>query len=115
MRRREFITLVGGLAATWQFAARAQPTKLHRIGALFVGNADSAAFRAELQQEIRKSGYIEGQNVVFEFRSAEQKLDRLPQLAAELIALKGFISDKFGHTRSGLRPPTKKGFASLSA
>jgi hypothetical protein len=62
--------------------------KLHRIGAIFVGNADSDAFRAELQQEIRKYRYIEGQNVVFVFRSAEEKLDRLPQLAAELIALK---------------------------
>jgi ABC-type uncharacterized transport system substrate-binding protein len=87
MDRRKLITLLGG-AAAWPLAARAQPTKLHRLGALFVGNADSDAFRTELRQEIRKSGYIEGQNVVFEFRSAEEKLDRLPKLAAELIALK---------------------------
>jgi putative tryptophan/tyrosine transport system substrate-binding protein len=61
---------------------------LHRVGALFVGNADVDAFRKELREELRKSGYIEGQNLLFEFRSAEEKLDRLPQLAAELVALK---------------------------
>jgi putative ABC transport system substrate-binding protein len=88
LKRREFMVLLGGAAATWPIATRAQQTKLHRLGALFVGNADSDSFRTELRQELRKTGYIEGQNVVFEFRSAEEKLDRLPALAAELIALK---------------------------
>ena len=45
-------------------------------------------FRTELREELRKSGYVEGQNVIFEFRSAEEKLDRLPTLAAELVTLK---------------------------
>jgi putative ABC transport system substrate-binding protein len=52
------------------------------------GNADVDSFRKELRAELRKSGYIEGENLVFEFRSAEEKLDRLPKLAAELVGLK---------------------------
>jgi putative ABC transport system substrate-binding protein len=88
MRRREFITLLGG-AAAWPLAARAQQQpKVYRIGALFVGNADVESFRAQLSDELRKSGYVEGRNVFFELRSAEEKLDRLPKLAAELVDLK---------------------------
>jgi putative ABC transport system substrate-binding protein len=85
--RRKFITLMGG-AAAWPLAARAQQTKVYRIGALFVGNADVESFRTQLSDELRKSGYVEGRNVVFELRSAEEKLDLLPKLAAELVDLK---------------------------
>jgi putative tryptophan/tyrosine transport system substrate-binding protein len=87
MRRRDFLTLLGGTAA-WPLAARAQQTKVHRIGALLLGNADAESFRMELREGLRKSGYIEGQNLLFDFRSAEGKLDLLPKLAAELVALK---------------------------
>jgi putative ABC transport system substrate-binding protein len=87
MRRRDFLTLFGGTAA-WPLAARAQQTKVHRIGALLLGNADAESFRMELREGLRKSGYIEGQNLLFDFRSAEGKLDLLPKLAAELVALK---------------------------
>jgi putative ABC transport system substrate-binding protein len=79
--------LLGGTAA-WPLAARAQQTKVHRIGALLLGNADAESFRMELREGLRKSGYIEGQNLLFDFRSAEGKLDLLPKLAAELVALK---------------------------
>ncbi len=61
---------------------------MYRIGALLVGNADVQSFRKELREELHKSGYIEGQNLVFEIRSAEEKLDLLPKLAAELVSLK---------------------------
>ena len=88
MKRREFITLLGGAAVAWPLAARAQQTKVYRIGALFVGNADVDSLRTELREALRKSGYVEGQNLLFEFRSAEEELDRLPKLAAELVALK---------------------------
>jgi putative ABC transport system substrate-binding protein len=88
MRRRQFLGVLGGAAVAWPLAARAQQTRLYRIGALFVGSADSDTFRTQLREEIRKSGYVEGQNVHFEFRSAEEKLNLLPALAAELIALK---------------------------
>jgi putative tryptophan/tyrosine transport system substrate-binding protein len=88
VRRREFITLVGGAAGAWPLAARAQQAKVYRIGALLVGNADVDPLRTELREALRKSGYVEGQNLLFEFRSAEEELDRLLRLAAELVALK---------------------------
>jgi len=88
MKRRDFITLLGGAVAAWPIAARAQQTKVYRIGALLVGNADVVSFRTELREELRKAGYVEGRNLLFEFRSAEEKLDLLPNLAAELVALK---------------------------
>ena len=88
MKRREFVTLLGGAAAAWPLAASAQQTKVYRIGALVVGNADVHSLRTELREALRKSGYVEGQNLLFEFRSAEEQLDRLPKLAAELVALK---------------------------
>jgi putative ABC transport system substrate-binding protein len=87
VRRREFIAALGG-AASWPLAARAQQrAKVYRIGALVVGNADVETLRTELREALRKSGYVEGQNLLFEFRSAEEELDRLPRLAAELVAL----------------------------
>ncbi len=67
IRRRELITLVGA-AAVWPLAARAQQTKVYRIGALLVGNADVDSFRTELREELRRYGYVEGQNVIFEFQ-----------------------------------------------
>jgi putative tryptophan/tyrosine transport system substrate-binding protein len=88
MQRREFITLLGGAAIAWPLVARAQQTKVYRVGGLFVGNADIDSFRTALREELRKFGYAEGRNLVFEFRSAEEKLDRLPALAADLVALK---------------------------
>src|SRR5947199_1739596 len=86
MKRRAFITLLGG-AATWPLAARAQQSKLARIGALYIGTADADSFRKELREGLRELGYVEGQNIAFEFRSGEGKLDRLPDLAASLVRL----------------------------
>jgi putative ABC transport system substrate-binding protein len=88
MRRREFITLAGGTVLTWPLAVRTQQTKIYRIGALLIGNAEVDTFRMELQEGLRQAGYVEGRDVLFEFRIAEEKLDRLPKLAAELVALK---------------------------
>jgi putative ABC transport system substrate-binding protein len=68
MKRREFITLLGGAAAAWPLAASAQQMKVYRIGALFVGNADVNSFRTELREELRRYGYVEGQNLIFEFQ-----------------------------------------------
>ncbi len=87
MRRRDFITLIGG-AAAWPLAARAQQSRIARIGALYIGLADAESFKKELREGLRELGYVEGQNVAFEFRSAEGRLDRLPELAAELVRLK---------------------------
>jgi putative tryptophan/tyrosine transport system substrate-binding protein len=88
MRRREFVTLIGGATAAWPFAARAQQSKVRRIGCLLLGNADAESFRTELRDGLRKLGYVEGQNIIFDFRSAEGNIDLLPKLAAELVALR---------------------------
>ncbi len=87
MKRREFISLLGG-AAAWPLAARAQQSKVARIGVLYIGLADAESFKKELRDGLRELGYVEGQNIAFEFRSAEGKLDRLPELASELVRLK---------------------------
>jgi putative ABC transport system substrate-binding protein len=81
------LLLLGGAAVAWPFAARADQLP-RRIGVLVVGNADVDAFRTELTEGLRQSGYVEGRNIVFEFRSAEEKLDLLPKLAADLVAIK---------------------------
>ena len=88
MDRRKFVVTFGSAVVLGRVAARAQQTRVYRIGALLVGNADIQSFRKELREELHKSGYIEGQNLVFEIRSAEEKLDLLPKLAAELVSLK---------------------------
>jgi len=88
MRRREFIsTLSAGLAA-WPLAARAQQTKAWHVGVLILGNADAQSFGTELREGLRTSGYIEGQNIEYTFRSANSNAALLPKLAAELVALK---------------------------
>jgi putative tryptophan/tyrosine transport system substrate-binding protein len=88
MKRREFIALLGSAAAAWPLAVRAQQSKVARIGALYIGIADEASFKTELREGLRELGFGEGQNIAFEFRSAEGKLDRLAGLAAELVRLK---------------------------
>ena len=87
MRRRQFITLLGG-AAAWPHAARAQQPEVPTIGALVIGNISPEEFWREFRQGLRDLGYIEGQNIRFEFRSAEGHIDRLPELAAQLVRLK---------------------------
>jgi len=86
MKRREFITLIGGTAAAWPLAARAQSA--YRIGVLETTSAalNAANFDA-LRQGLRQHGYIEGQNLVIEYRSADGRAERFPDLAAELVRL----------------------------
>jgi len=87
MRRREFIAVVAG-ALSWPVAADAQQTgKMPRIGILNNGSAASTTNSAFFQG-LRELGYTEGQNLAIEFRFADWQLDRLPALAAELVALK---------------------------
>jgi putative tryptophan/tyrosine transport system substrate-binding protein len=88
MRRRDFMRIVAGSAIAWPPGARAQQSRFTRIGALYIGTADAESFTKELREGLRELGYVEGQHIAFEFRSAEGKLDRLPGLAAELVRLK---------------------------
>jgi len=88
MRRRDFVRIVASSATVWPLVARAQQSRIARIGALYIGTADADSFKKELREGLRELGYVEGQNIAFEFRSAEGKLDQLPRLAAELVRLK---------------------------
>jgi putative tryptophan/tyrosine transport system substrate-binding protein len=86
VRRREFITLLGGAAATWPVAARAQQPVIPVIGFLDTRSPDGMTDRLRAFREgLKDSGYVERENVAIEYRWAENQLDRLPELAAELV------------------------------
>jgi putative tryptophan/tyrosine transport system substrate-binding protein len=89
LKRREFITLLGGAAAWPLVAAAQQAGKVHRIGFLGSATAAGSAKAVEsLREGLREYGYVEGTNIIIEFRWAEGVYERLPQLVAELIATK---------------------------
>jgi len=88
MGRREFITVLVSAAAAWPLATDAQQPRVPVVGILVVGAPGSELFWRLFREVMQELGYIEGQNIRYEFRSDQGQISRLPELAAELVRLK---------------------------
>jgi putative ABC transport system substrate-binding protein len=97
MRRREFMTLLGGAAVGWPLGARAQQPGMPVFGILLVFSRESGrTFTEPLRAYMQALGYVEGRNIVFDVRYADGMVDRLPTLAAELVAQRAAVIATFG-------------------
>jgi len=86
MRRRDLITLMGGAAAAWPLAARAQQTPMPIVGFLGPGSPESDAYRVTpFKQGLKEAGFVDGQNILIEYRWAQGHYDQLQKLATELV------------------------------
>jgi putative tryptophan/tyrosine transport system substrate-binding protein len=89
LRRREFITLLGGAAAAWPFAAHAQqPEKTPRVGYLRAGTSNNDPYRESFVRGMQDLGYVEGRNITFEFRHYGDDVESIPSLINDLLRAK---------------------------
>ncbi|MGA9336917.1 MAG: ABC transporter substrate-binding protein [Pseudolabrys sp.] len=97
IRRREFVTLLGGVAVAWPVVVRAQQPGMPVFGILLVFSRESGrTFTEPLRAYMQALGYVEGRNIVFDVRYADGMVDRLPTLAAELVAQRAAVIATFG-------------------
>ena len=103
MRRREFITLLGGAAAAWPLGAQAQQAAAPLVGFLHGGTSDGAAHQAtNFHHGLHQIGYVEGRNITTEYRWAEGHYDRLPALARDLVGNRPAVIAATGGVASAL-------------